>query len=321
VPIETITGPVEPGELGATLMHEHVGFLEPSGLYACGEETPDLSERALSCLPGHGIRTVVDLTGRARATTGVEFDRLRALSKSLSLHIVAGFSFYKEPWLGAAGTEDLDELTAIYVGAAEAGGIGIYGEVGTSLDEITPLEDLHLRAAARGHVRTGLAISTHCTLGTMALEQVAVLVEEGVDVSRIVIGHLDLRPDVAYLEQVLETGVNIAFDTFGKEWFDYRVPGSEGEQGAAFVKHAYHRPDDARVEALVTLCADGYASQIVMSTDLSGLEAHVNPATHGRHGYGFLPAVILPRLRQAGIDESSLTDMMATNPVRILTIP
>lgn len=321
MPIETVAGPVEPDQLGATLMHEHVGFLEPSGLYGCGEETLDLSERALSCLPRHGIRTVVDLTGRGRVTAGVDFDRLRALSMGTSLNIVAGFSYYKEPWLGAAGTEDLDELTAIYVGAAKAGGIGVYGEVGTSLDQITPREELHLRAAARAHGRTGLAVSTHCTLGTMALEQVDILVEEGVDVSRVVIGHLDLRPDVAYLEHVLATGANIAFDTFGKEWFDYLVPGSGGENGAALVKHGYHRPDDDRVEALTALCAAGYESQIVMSTDLSGLEAHFNPTTHGRHGYGFLPTVILPRLRQAGIDESSLTQMMATNPVRILTTP
>lgn len=321
MPIKTVTGPVEPDELGATLMHEHVGFLEPPGLYGCGEEAPDLSERALSCLPDHGIRTVVDLTGRGRVSTGADLARLRALSAKLGLNIVAGFSYYKEPWLAAAGTEDLDELTAIYVGAAEAGGIGIYGEVGTSLEEITPLEGLHLRAAARAHLRTGLAISTHCTLGTMAPEQVDILVNEGVDVSRVVIGHLDLRPDVEYLEQVLARGVNIAFDTFGKEWFDYRVPGSEGEKGAAFVKHAFHRPDDDRVEALSTLCANGYANQIVMSTDMSGHEAHLNLTTHGRHGYGFLPAVILPRLRKAGIDETSLTQMMVTNPLRILTTP
>lgn len=321
MPIETVTGPVEPEELGATLMHEHVGLLDPPGLYGCGESTLDLSERALSCLPDHGISTVVDLTGRSQATTGVDLDRLRSLSARVSLNIVAGFSYYKEPWLAAAGTEDLDELTAVYVGVAEAGGIGIYGEVGTSLDEITPLEELHLRAAARAHLRTGLAISTHCTLGTMAPEQVDILVDEGVDVSRVVIGHLDLRPDVDYLEQVLARGVNIAFDTFGKEWFDYRVPGSEGEKGAAFVKHAFHRPDDDRDEALSTLCSNGYADQIVLSTDMSGLEAHLNPTTHGRHGYGFLPAVILPRLRKAGIDETALTQMMVTNPLRILTTP
>ncbi len=65
----------------------------------------------------------------------------------------------------------------------------------------------------------------------MAIEQVALLSDEGADLSRVVLGHLDLQPDIVYLEQVLSSGVNVAFDTFGKEWFDYRVPNSEGEGG------------------------------------------------------------------------------------------
>ena len=70
-----------------------------------------------------------------------------------------------------------------------------------------------------------------------------ILGEEGADLSRVVLGHLDLRPDLGYLEQVLATGVNIAFDTFGKERFDYQLPGQS-------LKQTFHRPDaDRRASA------------------------------------------------------------------------
>ena len=50
----------------------------------------------------------------------------------------------------------------------------------------------------------------------MALEQAAILADEGADLGRVVLGHLDLNPDVDHLERVLATGANLGFDTWGK---------------------------------------------------------------------------------------------------------
>lgn len=321
--IETVSGPVDPEHLGATLMHEHVEWLAPSGLYSAGGDgdREQLALRALACLPGYGFGTVVDLTGRGRVEEGRQAGRLRRLAARLPLHLVTGFSFYKDPWLEAAGEEDLDRLTEVYVQAARHGGVGLYGEVGTSLNRITRREELHLRAAARAHLETGLAISTHCTLGTMALEQAAILAEEGADLSRVVVGHLDLRPDLDYLEAVLATGVNLGFDTFGKEWFDYRVPDSEAQSPGAFVKWAFHHPDRQRLEALVELIRRGHDDRIVLSCDLSGAEAFLNPGTHGRSGYAYLHREVLPGLAEAGVGEEAVRRMLVDNPTRILAVP
>jgi len=323
--IQTVSGPVEPERLGATLMHEHIDSVVPGGFYSSGNSDDDLIERAFSGLGDHGIGAVVDLTGRSRVLGGHDLSREHRLAARLPLHLVLGFSFYKDPWLEAAGDATIDRLTAIYIDAAtgESRGIkaGIFGEVGTSLDEITPREEAHLRAVARAHTETGLGVTTHCTLGTMAPEQVAVLTEEGVDVDRVVIGHLDLRPDIEYLERVLAAGVTIGFDTFGKEWFDYRVPGSENHGGGEFVKWSYYRSDDDRVAALAELCRRGHADRIVLSCDMSGAEAWLNPATHGRFGYSYLSRVVLPRLREAGVTESALHRMLVENPARILAVP
>lgn len=325
--IETVTGPIRADLLGETLMHEHIELVAPPGFYSGGDDTDveDLAQRATACLGDLGVGTVVDLTGRGRVTAGHDLTRLRRIASRLPIHVVVGFSFYKDPWLEMAGEVDVDRLVRIYIDQARtgSGGVraGIFGEVGTGLDEITPREELHLRAAARAHSETGVGISTHCTLGTMAVEQAEILASEGADMSRIVLGHLDLRPDVTYLEKVLATGATLGFDTFGKEWFDYRVPDSDDQGQGAFVKWSYHRPDDDRVAALAELCARGHDDQIVLSTDMSGAEAWLNPATHGRHGYSYLHRVVLHRLSEAGVTDDSLRRMLVDNPARILATP
>lgn len=324
--VETVRGPIGPELLGATLMHEHVGSVAPRGFYSGGEDDDgvDLAERALGCLPRQGFGALVDLTGRQRVLDDREADLLRRLASRLELHLVVGFGFYKDPWL-ASVAEDVDELTGLYIrrSQGEGGGVkaGVFGEVGTSLDRITHREELHLRAVARAHLSTGLAVSTHCTLGTMALEQAAILAGEGADLGRVVLGHLDLKTDTDYLDRVLATGANIGFDTFGKEWFDYRVPGTDGAGDVAFVKWVYHRPDEDRITALAALCARGHDTQIVLSCDMSEAEAYLNPSTHGRYGYAYLHQVILPRLREAGVGEDSIRRMLLDNPARILAVP
>lgn len=323
--IQTVTGPVEPDRLGGVLMHEHIGSLALDGFYSSGAGDAALAEQALAGLADQGIGALVDLAGRSRVVAGGDIRPLAELANRLPIKIVAGFSFYKDPWLDAAGTSDLDELTQTYIDQAVVGtgGVkaGIYGEVGTSLDEITAGEELHLRAVARASLATRLAISTHCTLGTMAPDQARILVSEGADPARVVMGHMDLNPDVDYLEQVLETGVNLGFDTWGKEWFDYRVPGSEGDGPGEFVKWAYLRPDERRIAALVELCARGHDDRLILSCDMSGAEAWLNPTTHGRYGFTYLPAVVVPRLRAAGVEQTALHRMLVENPARILAIP
>jgi len=319
----TVTGPVDPATLGSTLMHEHLLSLVPGRFFTGGQwdDAVDTAERALGGLPAQGVGAIVDLTGRSGVDAGSNLAPLREIAARTGLAVVAGVGLYKEPypeWVAAAGVDDVaDRLVAM---ATEAGA-GIFGEIGTSLDVVTAAEEKVLRGAVRAHRRTGLAISTHCTLGTMATEQVAIMASEGADLRRVVVGHLDLSPRLPYLEAVLATGVNVAFDTFGKQWFDYQVPDSADQGDGEFVKWAHHRPDTDRIAAFAALVARGYAGQLVLSCDISGREAYLNLDTHGRHGYGYLPAVVLPALRAAGVGEDALRQVLVDNPARILTVP
>jgi phosphotriesterase-related protein len=239
--------------------------------------------------------------------------------------VVAPSAFYKDPWLPAwVIVAGIDELTAFHVREAREGidgtdiKAGVYGEVGSSLHRITPNEEKCLRAVARAHRETGLPISTHCTLGTMAQEQIALFQDEGVDLARVVIGHLDLATDIDYLFAVLATGVNIAFDTIGKQWFDYMVPDPRERGEGELVKWTYCRSDEARLDMMTRLVERGHGPQIVLSLDLLGRETYINEDTIGEHGYSYLHGSFLPSLLERGVSQEEVDRMLLSNPARIL---
>jgi phosphotriesterase-related protein len=319
----TVLGPVPATDLGAVLMHEHLATLLP-GRFLSGGALPDeldLAERAAAPLPARGFRTLVNLTGRVGVGDQAGPAVLQEVSRRTGLHIVAGFGFYTERWFppGMVGMS-LDELTRTFVGAAQGPGVpvGIYGEVASSLGVITGGERRCLRAAARAQQVTGLPIYTHASLGTMAAEQVEILLGEGADPARVVIGHLDLNPDVGAVEQVLRTGVTAGFDTIGKETFDYQLRPEESPEPGSVLKRLCHRPDSERFDTIALLVQRGWAGQIVLSSDMTGHEAYQNPRTHGSFGLCYLPDRALEELRRRGVDQDAIDTMTVRNPARIL---
>lgn len=326
--VQTVLGPVSPDNLGRVLCHEHLCALVPGPWLTGGDgdHRIDLAADAVQGLPGQGFGTVVDLTPYEVA--GQDVAVLPEVARRTGLNIVAGSSVYLEPyspdWALAAS---VDEMRDRFVRDATSGmgetGVkaGIYGEQATGLNEITAHEEKCLRAAARAHHVTGLAINTHTTHGTMALEQIAILHEENVDPARVAIGHMDINPDPDYLREVLSHGVTVAFDTIGKQFWDFVLaPVPEDPPEGEFGKRSYYRPDRARLEMLAGLVKDGYADQLLMSMDLTGAESYLNPRTHGALGYSYLGEVAVPRLAELGASPEDVEQILVHNPARLLTI-
>lgn len=326
--VQTVLGPVPPDDLGRVMPHEHLLSLAPGPWLngGQGDSRAALAAGAMRGLSELGFRTVVDLT--PYGILGRDPVALRELAERTGLHIVAGAATYLEPYMPQwALRSDLEEMHSRFVRDATVGfedtgvKIGILGEQATGLGEITPQEEKCLRAAARAHRDTGLALNTHTTHGTMALEQLSILRQEGADLSRVIIGHMDIQPDIDYVRRVLDHGVNIAFDTLGKQFWDLVLaPLPPDQPEGEFSKRAYLRPDKARLATLVTLVAEGYASQILLATDMTGHEVYLNPGTHGQLGYSFLGVEIIAQLNQAGVQEEAIQQMIARNPARLLTI-
>src|SRR5262249_14174255 len=113
---------------------------------------------------------------------------------------------------------------------------------------VTPAIERVLRATARAHRRTGVPITTHTHGAQTALEQQRIFEEEGVDLSRVVFGHMDwdFNNELTEIVQLLDKGATVAYDSFG------------------FLKL---RSDEERVDRVATLCERGYADRVLLSHD------------------------------------------------------
>src|SRR5690625_624792 len=108
---------------------------------------------------------------------------------------------------------------------------------------------MFFEAAARVHRETGILLVTHTQEGTMGPEQAKLLIDLGVNPSKIIIGHMCGNTDPAYHKRTLQTGVKIGFDRFGIQQL----------VGAPM--------DEERVNTLIELIEQGYERQIMLSHD------------------------------------------------------
>lgn len=298
--VRTVCGPITPETLGRTLMHEHV-FCD---LYrVTGNLNHLLNDEALA---GDELMRLVDAGGLAlvECTTpdmGRDIRRLARVSARTGLHIVAGTGWYRQPFyppeIDRLSTTDLtnglvEELT---VGIDETGiRAGIIGEIGANLDYLTAQEERVLRAAARAHIATGAPITTHSSMYPVAIKQLQVLAEEGVDFSRVIIGHCDTYLDAGYHNFILEHGAYVQFDTIARN---------------------HMNPDNRRADALVQLLRLGWGERLLLSSDRchrSDLYAFGGP------GYSVVFTAFFDILRTRGVSQDELDLLTITNPQRVL---
>jgi phosphotriesterase-related protein len=170
----------------------------------------------------------------------------------------------------------------------------VIGEFGTSKDTFTEMERKVFDSMALAAVQTGAVVTTHTTLGTMALEQAEYLKAEGVKPENIIIGHLDLSQNPDTIISVLKEGVNIGFDTVGKNSYC---------------------PDTFRAQMLKRIAKEGYLDQVVLSMDITR-KSHLKK--WGGPGYAYLFETFLPMLLEYGLSEAQIEQLMIDNPNRIL---
>ncbi len=304
--ITTVTGDIVPAVLGSTLMHEHLlcdfwyWHLELSYDGILNDE--ELLAEELAPFREAGGRAVVDATsiGIGRDPAG-----LRRTAEATGLSIVMGSGWYRErvyPRVVYESTADelAEIIVAEFADGVDGTGIrpGIIGEIGTDRGRVTEAQERVFRAAARAQRATGASISTHTTFfGDLALEQVAILREEGVPPDRIVVGHLGEERRLDRTIAVAKTGVFVEIDHVG------------ATQVGQFA------PESQRLRHVVALIEAGYADQLLLSMDVcKRSQLHAN----GGNGYDHLHTTFVPALLQAGVAESTIRTILVDNPRRVL---
>jgi phosphotriesterase-related protein len=279
--------------------------------------------RTLTVAKDHGVDTIVD---RCIPGIGRNVPLLKRVAEASPVNIIIstgyytwqdlpGFFHYREQ----AGVRYDGEPTMedLFVRDLEEGiaGTGVRAGIIKIVSDsygITPGVDHTIRAAARAHRRTGAPITSHTGvfIGTRSgLDQQRVLADEGVDLSRVIIGHVDFTPssvDLGDFIQLMDRGSCIGFDTFG-------------------LGPPYSYPD-VSVDRIVALCERGYADRIVLSHD-HACYVDIHPEGSGvktrQRESGFPPYTqisleIVPRLRVRGVTEDQIEQMVVRNPRRIL---
>lgn len=314
--VPTVLGSCSANELGMTLMHEHVFLVQPEialnypERFDVEREDSETHER-LKELKSSGIDTLVDLTVLG---LGRDVARVRRVVEGTGLNVIVATGVYTfcdlpfifknwGPGTVNGGADLLEELLVrdIEVGIAGTGIRAGMLKCATDRRGVTPDVERVLRAVARIHRRTGTPITTHTDAATQrGLEQQLVFEQEGVDLSRVVIGHSGDSTDLGYLTRLMEAGSYIGMDRFGLE----TILG-----------------DEQRVRTVATLVEMGWAHKMVLSHDTSCFSQSYGPAAksealpHWTHDA--LLRVIVPRLREAGVGEGALREMLVDNPREI----
>jgi phosphotriesterase-related protein len=317
--VETFRGDVPAGELGFTLLHEHlfVGHQELDLNFPHPEwDEAAAVERAVAVLTrlhGHGVRTLVDLSVPGLGRDGA---RVALVAARVPLHVVAATGWYTADVLPAffhshgpgSPVGGPDPLVAylrrdVVDGIAGTGVRAAVLKVVTDRQGVTPDVGRVLAAAARVHRETGVPIVTHTHAPSRSgREQLAVLRRHGVAARRVVGGHCGDSEDLDYLRELLASGATLGMDRFGME---------------------HVLPDERRVAVVLRLLREGYADRLVLSQDAAVFSRVTPPSWRARHAPNWhlenLSRRILPMLADGGATDDELHRMTVTNPARLLT--
>ncbi len=333
--ISTVLGPIGPDELGVTSPHEHIfidmrNCVDPplgdtelfyseltaenrgevfSNPYAILDnallEGEDDAVRELQEFKKSGGRTIVDCTLDEIGRNPVA---LREISKKTGVNIILGCGHYYHkahfPYVKDATVEALaNEMRKdILVGIGDTDiKAGLIGEIGTSA-VVSEDEKKVLTAAGIVGAETGKAVHVHTDLYTEnGIDIVNMLTREGMTPKKICIDHIDvwLRPD--YIRRLLDMGVYIEFDNFGKEFYV-----SEKR------RFCY---DLERVKLLKTLIDEGYKDQILISNDIC---LKTMWKKYGGTGYAHILRTVKYMAAENGIDQSTYLSLLTENPKNFL---
>ncbi len=306
--VNTVSGPLETARLGFTLMHEHV-FTRSPGVF---EAWPHLWDRQAEIdravqtfreLKNAGVDTIVDLT---TVDLGRDVDMVREVARQVELNIIMCTGVWRyPPRLFERRDRNPDPIADLFVKDIEEGiaTTDVRAAVIKLATEpsVDATNEVMLRAGARAHRRTGVPISTHTDVKTKSgLAQQDVFESEGVDLSRVVIGHSGDSDDIEYLSTIVRRGSYIGMDRFGLEFF---------------------LPTEKRVETVAKLCQMGLADNMVLSHDTNCYMDTIPPAIKQERmpNWHFLHISrdIIPALRAKGVTDEQIRTMTVDNPRRI----
>jgi len=308
--VQTVRGAIDSGNLGTTLMHEHVFVLDteivqnyPEDWGAEENRVADAVTR-LNELKSRGVDTIVDLTVIG---LGRYIPRIKQIAQQTQINIIVAtgiYTYHDAPlYFHFRGPELIVDMFVrdITEGIADTGVKAGILKCATDEPGVTKDVERILRATAQAHRKTGVPISTHTHAGRrVGLNQQRIFREEGVDLARVIIGHSGDTTDLGYLEELIRNGSYIGMDRFGIDTI------------LSF---------EDRVNTVASMCQRGHAGKMVLSHDAAcynhWLPERPLPVMLPRWNYLHIHNDVIPALKQKGVTDEQLHTMLVGNPRRI----
>src|SRR5664280_3399993 len=316
--VQTVRGPVDTAALGKVLMHEHDVVLgtEMRENYADYPSTWDEKKRVsdavakLSELKSRGIDTIVDPTV---VGLGRYLPRIQKINEMVDINIVAAtglytyhdvpFQFhYTGPGLLFDVAEPMVELFVkdIREGIAGTGVKAAFLKCAIEAPGLTPGVERVMRAVGQAQVETGVPVTVHTSAQTKSgLVAQKVLSDEGVDLTKVVIGHSGDSTDLDYLCALADAGSLLGMDRFGLDVL---------------------LPFEQRVSTVAELARRGYAEKMVLGHDAScfidWFDAAAKVQAVPNWNYTHISNDVIPALLELGVTKEQLTTMLVDNPRR-----
>ena len=301
--VMTVRGEVDGDDLGIVDYHEHLYFDAPDWLLREDRDFRlDSVERSAAELRSWvraGGRTVVEMSA-------IDFGRnvrqvIRIADMVPDVHVVA-ITGYNKPYFCDRAILNQDEDTMIRscirdieVGIDDTGVKAGIVKGGSGYNTFHEADRKLMRIAAKVHVETRVPVITHTEAGTMGYDQVTFLDARGVPPHRVCLSHMDRNPDFWEHRRTAETGAYLGYDCPGK------------------VKYG---PDELRISVLKRMIEAGLGDRILLGNDL-GRPSYWR-SYGGGPGLDYVLTRFVPRLREEGVSDGAIQDLLVNNPRRFL---
>jgi phosphotriesterase-related protein len=328
--VQTVTGPVDAGDLGRTLVHEHIRISYAGEEYDRNysqwsrADTVELAVDKLGELLDAGFRTFVD---PCPIELGRDPELYAEVAQRSGMNIVCTTGFYTEHLGWGLPTywraRDPEEIAEHYVAELTEGILGTGGirpgaiKAATGL-EVTDAERRVLTGAGLAQHETGVPIITHTENSRNGDVQQDIFESAGADLGRVLIGHQDEQEEVAPIRKLAERGTFVGIDRIGLEIL---------------------APDPRRADHVATLVREGYTSQVCLSQDhICSMTAPRSPMWTPpemrarraelaeaiawqvtKRPYTYVWTDFAPMLRERGVTDADLETIFVDNPRRLLS--
>jgi len=341
--LRTVLGDVPAENSGVTLTHEHLLYGYPGAeldhrtVLDFDKNVDFVSRQVTEGMTEHGYGTLVDMTP---PEVGRHPEFMAEVARRTGLNVIAITGFFPErmgvPYYWRRQT--VEELTEFFVKDLTIGMVFAWQQtpykagaikIATGQESVLPkpspigpngrriheVEDRVIRAAGRASRIVGCAVNTHTDpmdyrVTNPGIEQLDILMEEGADPAKVIIGHAFVEPNRDQLREIVDRGANLQLDHIGIPW---RVDSAE-------------ELDELMANEFVSLIADGYIDQLVISFDRwfynprSDVTEMDPQLANERVNLGYLFTSFVPRLKSKGVTDEQIHRIVVENPRRILAI-